>query len=103
MSSIIERRIKGAARVLGIASLIAGGWMLANAAILAATEKADAVLVLFAGPVGSFPLPPGVAILDWDGRSGRFVGTEPGYVADLYRSGALLVLPARGGGCVAFR
>lgn len=62
MSSTIERRVRTAAQTLGLAGLIAVGWFTANAAILAATEKGDAVLVVFRHAPGAVALPEGVAL-----------------------------------------
>ncbi|MBB3937063.1 hypothetical protein [Aureimonas phyllosphaerae] len=100
MSSTIERRGRAVARTLALAGFIAAGWVGANAAILAATERAEAVLVMFSRSPEAVRLPESVAILEWDGHFARFVGRREGYVADLYRAGALAVLPARGGGCL---
>ena len=45
-------------------------------------------------------LPEGVSILRWDDSMAVLTSDRPGYVADLYRSGAALVLPARKSGCL---
>lgn len=103
MSSTIKSYMFPAFRAAAILAAITLGWFSALAGILLATEKADAVLVVFPLPPGQITLPDSVAILDWDGHRGRFIGTRSGYVRDLYRAGAVAVLPARSGGCFSLR
>lgn len=103
MSSIIKRRMHAVLRAAAVLTAITLGWFAAMAGILLATEKADAVLVVFPLQPSQLVLPDSVAILDWDGHQARFIGTRPGYVQDLYRAGALAVLPARTSGCIQLR
>jgi hypothetical protein len=75
-------------------------WSAATAAILALTEEADAVTVVFPPRALMNGLPEGVYVLEWDGPTAVLKGTRKGYVADLYRHGAPFVLPARAAGCM---
>ncbi len=89
----------GRLAAVSLALLLA--WTLASAAILAVSEEAEAVTVFFSKDAGTFALPGSVRLLEWDGRRGRFRGAEPGYISDLYRAGAILVIPARAMGCLS--
>lgn len=86
-----------AGRALSFGLLIASGWIGANAGILLWTERADAVIAVFPGQL---QLPFGVSLLAWDGRTAQLVGAERGYVVELYRHGALIVLPVRRHSCL---
>jgi hypothetical protein len=87
-----------AARACALVALLGTGWTAANAGILLWTERADAVMAVF--PHG-MRLPEGVAMLAWDGRVAQLAPAGPGYVTELYRQGALIVLPVRRHSCLA--
>ena len=87
-------------RAAATVAVLIAGWLVATAAVLALTEKAEAVIAIFpAGPRGG-GLPQDVAMLSWNGSVGRFIGRDSGYVRSLYRAGAIFVLPARRRGCL---
>lgn len=100
MSSTIETRLG--------ATLTYAGW-LALIALLAAAIQPLA-LVAFASPQtvrvltgGLRPenLPAGVEMLDWSEGQARLEGVDARAARQLYRRGALLVLPEGPGGCIA--
>jgi hypothetical protein len=46
-------------------------------------------------------LPDGVEMLDWSDGQARLEGVDARAARQLYRRGALLILPERAGGCIA--
>ncbi len=97
---IIERVARGAGKVLATAGAAFGLWLAASAGILYLTDRAEAVLVVTPGTGFAAALPVGAGILEWDGSLALLSAGREGLVADLYASGALLVLPARRSGCM---
>lgn len=100
MTTEVRRLLLGTGRTLFIAMLLATAWFVATAAVLAATDKAEAVTAIFPRDLSNYSLPSDIAAVSWNGNVGRLVGRYPGYVLDLYRSGAIAVLPARRQGCL---
>ncbi len=88
-------------RVLSVAAGIAALWVAASAVILAASEEAEAVSVILPSAALMNDLPDGVYVLGWDGAVALLKGTGNGYVAELYRRGAMLVVPARDATCLS--
>lgn len=91
------------ARTTGTALSIFAAIMLLFAAIFAATGDAPAAMVFAPSGIAPASLPEGVRILRWGKNFFTVTGDRPGYVRALYASGALLVLPVRKSGCLAFR
>ena len=81
--------------------LIAAGWlgMAAGAALMGSSET---VAVPASRPGLLTRLPPGATLAGSRGDMLLFRGKD-GLALDLYRAGALLVLPARGGTCLDLR
>ena len=81
--------------------LIAAGWLsvAAGAALLGSSET---VAVLMSRPGLLTRLPTGATLTGSRGDVLLFRG-EKGLAFDLYRAGALLVLPAQGGTCLDIR
>ncbi len=72
------------------------------AGIFAATGEAPAAMV-FRPPGSPASLPDGVKLLRWGSVFAVVRGVSPDYVRKLYASGAILVLPYRKSGCLAYR
>lgn len=96
-------------RLRAIARTAAGALLTIAAAfglfalVFAATGKAPAALILPAPPGGPAALPDDVRVLRWSAGFAIVTSENPDYVRRLYGKGALLVLPVRKGGCIAFR
>lgn len=78
-------------------------WFVLAAAVMLVAEPLDGSLVVLGRGMQPADLPGETAILWWDGRLAGLTGSEKGWVADLYRSGALLVLPRRRRSCLSLR
>lgn len=96
-------RIARLVRAAAILSGLSAGSVGLSASALAVTGEAQAVTAVFARPPAAIRLPGSVSIEAWNGPVARLVGRQPGYVGDLYASGALIVLPVRRSTCLAFR
>lgn len=95
--------VLSAIRMLAICLAIFTGWILVSAAVMALSEPVDGSLVVLGKDMAPSELEDGTSILWWDGRFAGLTGEKPGWVAGLYRSGALLVLPRRRQTCLALR
>jgi hypothetical protein len=78
---------------------IAAGWLAVLAGVMLIPQAAPAALVIFPPVTLIEKLPPGVAIVSHGPFSITLASIEPGFVPDLYRAGAWLVLPAGLRGC----
>ena len=78
---------------------VAVAWVAVLAMVLRVTGDAPAALIMFPSNTFLQNLPSGVAILDASSFSVSLIGITPSFVADLYASGAWLVLPAGLAGC----
>ena len=76
-------------------------WFSATAAITLISGAAPFVKVIFPGQQFMNALPDDIYVLDWSGPNAILYSKKPDFVRDLYRAGALLVLPARRGGCLS--
>ncbi len=75
------------------------GWGGVLAGVMLFSDAAPAALVLLPGPDLLQQLPEGTAILSRTALTVTLISEAPGFAADLYRAGALLVLPAGLLGC----
>ncbi|WP_454849433.1 hypothetical protein [Rhizobium binxianense] len=91
------------ARTTGTALSIFAAVMLLFAAVFAATGDAPTAMVFAPSGIAPAALPEGVRILRWGRNFVIVTGDRPGYLRALYASGALLVLPVRKSGCLAYR
>ncbi|MBL0372883.1 hypothetical protein JJB09_12685 [Rhizobium sp. KVB221] len=94
---------RNALQVVVTATSIAAAAMALPAIMLVAGASAQPVLALFPRPISIGALPPGVSILDWDGRVARLASVDAGQARALYQAGALMVLPYRQSGCMSLR
>ncbi|MCB1387051.1 MAG: hypothetical protein KDJ80_14040 [Nitratireductor sp.] len=94
---------RGIARFVGVSAGLLALWLVLVLAITWLFEPADAVLALYPGGRSSVELPPHVSIVTWQGRAARLTADTPGWVGDVYASGALLVLPVRRRSCLDLR
>ena len=78
---------------------VAVAWIAVLALVLRFTGDAPAALVVFPSDAFLQNLPSGIAILDASSFTVSLIGITPNFVADLYASGAWLVLPAGLTGC----
>ena len=90
------------AKICGTAVVILAAVFLLFAGIFAATGEAPAAMV-FRPPGSPANLPEGVKLLRWGSAFAVVRGESPDYVRKLYASGAILVLPYRKSGCLAYR
>ena len=89
-------------RTTGVASAILMAVFLLFAGVFAVTGNAPAAMV-FRPPGSPASLPDGVKLLRWGSVFAVVRGESPDYVRKLYASGAILVLPYRKSGCLAYR
>jgi hypothetical protein len=100
MSSITEA---GLASAFSYAAGIAAIGLVALAIqplTLVAVASPQTVRVLTGG-LQPEDLPQGVEMLEWNGGQARLEGVDARAARQLYRRGALLILPERAGGCIA--
>jgi|GEM_PF-1545494 len=95
------RSLRRLLRVFAILLGIVAGWIGSMAAIMWLSEIAPASIVLVSdvGILGS--LPPDVKIVRGGTYALILTSEKSGYVSDLYRAGAWLVLPSLRNGCLA--
>ncbi|MEI2298474.1 hypothetical protein [Ensifer sp. MJa1] len=86
-----------------MATALLAGVLVLYAALFAATGEAPAALVLRPPAGAPTDLPGDIRVLRWEPHYAVVTSEDPAYVRRLYRAGALLVLPFRKGGCLAFR
>ncbi len=103
ISGRIGAVVLSAIRMLAICLAIFTGWLLVSAAIMALSEPVEGSLVFLGKEISPAELEDGTSILWWDGRFAGLTGEKQGWVAGLYRSGALLVLPRRRQSCLSLR
>ncbi len=60
----------------------------------------SSVLVFFPSQALADNLPEDVAIMRWDAGTAVLYSDRPGFVADLYKAGIPLVMPARKSSCL---
>lgn len=82
---------------------ILGVWFTMAAGITLVPGVTNSVLVPFPQKALADHLPEDVSILRWDDHMAVLYSERRGFVADLYKSGAALVLPARKSGCIDLR
>jgi hypothetical protein len=87
-------------RTLANFAAILGGWFAFSAAMTLIPGVTNSVLVFLPSQALAEKLPEDVAIMRWDDNSAVLYSDRPGFVADLYKSGVPLVLPARKSGCI---
>lgn len=73
------------------------------AAITLLPGASTVVTVVFPSKRLMNALPEGVYVLEWNGATARIISEKPVFVRELYRAGALLVMPARSSSCIALR
>ncbi|MGJ8546933.1 MAG: hypothetical protein ACSHWZ_15925 [Sulfitobacter sp.] len=86
-------------KILAGLCLLGAAWIALLAAVMHLSAAPPAALVPFAGPGFIAALPAHVAITDDLPLGLVLISDDPGFVADLYRAGAHLVLPAGLMGC----
>ena len=89
--------------MLATFAAILGGWFTLAAGLTLVPGITDSVLIPFPQNAMAENLPEDVSILRWDDGMAVLYSERPGYVAGLYKSGAVLVLPARKSGCIDLR
>jgi hypothetical protein len=87
-------------RTLANLAAILGGWFAFSAAMTLIPGVTNSVLVFLPPQTLAENLPGDVSIMRWDDSSAVLYSERPGFVGDLYQSGAALVLPARKSGCI---
>jgi hypothetical protein len=87
-------------RTLANFAAILGGWFVFCVVMTLVPGVTDSVRVFLPPQALAENLPEDVAIMKWDEKSAVLYSDRPGFVADLYKAGALLVLPARKSGCI---
>ena len=87
-------------RTLANFAAILGGWFAFSAVMTLIPGVTDSVRVFLPPQALAENLPEDVAIMRWDENSAVLYSDRPGFVADLYKSGVPLVLPARKSGCL---
>jgi hypothetical protein len=95
--------IKRALRVTANMAAILIGWFIIAAAMTLIPGITKSVMVAFPPTSLASALPDDVSILRWDDGIAVLYSERPGYVTELYRAGATLVLPARKSGCIDLR
>ena len=100
MPTTIERRCRWVGRALSAPALVLAGWFTLMTSVTAVTEPAS--VVAFGPPQRLLTsLEPGKgSLLNAGPFFVRARAEQPGFVRRLYRSGAWLVLPAPGLGCL---
>lgn len=93
----------GFMRSAGILGSVLLLWFTATAAITLLAGASTVVTVVFPSKRLMNALPEGVYVLDWNSATARIISGKPAFVRELYRAGALLVLPAGSSGCMALR
>ena len=99
----IRTFVLGGLRVLAICVAIFVAWVLVSAMVMLRFEPTDGSLVVLGKRMGPGDLEEGTSILWWDLPLAGLTGEDQGWVAGLYRSGALLVLPRRRRSCLSLR
>lgn len=82
---------------------ILGVWFSLATGLTLVPGITNSVLIPFPQKAMAGNLPEGVSILRWDYGMAVLYSERGGYVADLYKSGVPLVLPARKSGCIDLR
>ena len=95
--------VRKIAQTLANFAAILGVWFLLAAGLTLVPGVTNSVLVPFPQKAMAGNLPNDVTILRWDDGMAVLYSERRGYVADLYKSGVALVLPARKSGCVDLR
>jgi hypothetical protein len=78
-------------------------WFFLASLITLVPGATNSVMVAPANRQLAYDLPDDVSIMRWENGMALLYSERPGFVADLYRSGAALVLPARKSGCLDLR
>ena len=89
--------------MLLIVTAILMSWMAVVVFITYMLEPAPAALVISHDRHFLKRLPAHIRLLGSGSRLHRITSEQPGYVADLYNAGAILVLPVRRNGCLDLR
>ncbi|MCV3763998.1 hypothetical protein [Rhizobium sp. TRM95796] len=100
MSSITEARLASAVGYAAGVAAIGLAALAIQPLTLVAVASPQTVRVLTGG-LQPNELPEGVEMLDWSGGQARLEGVDARAARQLYRRGALLILPERPGGCIA--
>ena len=82
---------------------ILGLWFCMAAGMTVVPGVTNSVLIFLPPDSLAENLPEDVAIMRWDEKLAVLYSERPGFVADLYKSGVPLVLPARKSGCLDLR
>ncbi len=91
------------ARSAGILGSLLLLWFTAMAAMTLLPGASTAVTVVFPSKRLMNALPEGIYVLEWNSVTARIISKKPAFVLELYRAGALLVLPDRSSSCLALR
>lgn len=103
MTTELFRSLFGMFRFLTIATGLLVMWLIVVAAVTRLAEPSDAVLAWFPGGFDPAHLEDGARILSANGSLATLTSQgEGGWVAGVYRSGAMVVLPVRRRSCLAF-
>lgn len=86
-------------RMAGVVALVGVGWLVLLAAVMRLSGDAPAALVPLPSQAFLAALPPDVAVIGGGRFTVTLISPRPDLVAQLYRSGALAVLPAGLKGC----
>ena len=87
-------------RTLANFAAILGVWFVMAAGLTLVPGITNSVLIPFPQKALAGNLPEDVSILRWDEGLAVLYSERRGYVADLYKSGVPLVLPARKSSCI---
>ena len=97
---IIERPIAAIKHLPNLLAIVAA-WFIATPLLTLIPGLTTTVRVFAPSEVFLSRIPKGTTILDWTNQSITLNNAKTSFVVDLYKSGALLVIPASGAGCVA--
>jgi hypothetical protein len=97
---IIERPIAAIKHLSNIIAIVLA-WFVATPLLTLVPGFTATVRVIAPSQTFLTRIPKETSILEWSSRSITLNSSNIFFVVDLYKSGALLVIPASGGGCVA--
>jgi hypothetical protein len=95
--------MRKASRIFLNFAAILGVWFLFAAGLTLVPGITNSVLVPFPSKALVDNLPDDVSIMRWSNGLAILYSERQGFVADIYKSGAMFVLPSRKAGCLDLR